>query len=365
MLRVLIRTLVALVVAVAAVVIGWRVLEPAEVASAATAPYPVAVTRSPQVTGRTNQAPLIVGDAVRVYGSPRQVRADSPVDAKSVMTAIWSLRRWPSGLSGVVAVDGTVVSRWADGSLIALSARTGKIIWRAGTGIEAPAFDGHRTGAATVWAPAHFFTGAGAVLVSGSGRVNAYDAASGARRWSAPISCDDAFTTAGGQFVCTEQAFSLASGQAVSGWPAGPYTPLGCGVASSSCGGLRDSAGRGWLVTGARPQRSVVLDRQGSTVADGRAIPPQPDGAQVLGAARGRLVLLTADRHLKVVDAVTGATKAYFPLAVGTEKLTWKPGLWQVTEGWVAIERLDGDGPVDPEKPGHYFTVDTVIIAAV
>ncbi|SNY04583.1 outer membrane protein assembly factor BamB family protein [Paractinoplanes atraurantiacus] len=357
MLRVLIRTSLALVIALVAAVIGWRVLAPAEVSSAAAAPYPVAVTRPPQVTGRTNQAPLIVAGAVRAYASKRQIRADAPVDAKSVMTAIWSLRRWPSQLSGVVAVGDTVISRWADGELVGISALSGKIIWRVSTGIPGLSFDGHRTGAATVWAPSGLHTGAGAVFVSGSSRVSAYDAATGAQRWSAPISCQDAFTTVGGQFVCTEQAFSLATGQAVAGWPAGPHTPLGCDVAFSACGGLRDSSGQGWLVTGAQPRRSTVLDQQGSTVAGGRAIPPQP-GAQVLGASQGRLVLLTDDRHLKVGDTD-------FPLAVGTEKLTWKPGLWQVTDHWVAIERLAADSGFDPDKPGYYFTVDTVIIAAI
>ncbi|XVU25106.1 PQQ-binding-like beta-propeller repeat protein [Actinoplanes sp. CA-054009] len=358
MLRVLIRTSLALVIALVAAVIGWRVLKPAEVSSAAAAPPAAAAVRSPQVTGRTNQAPLIVAGAVRAYASKRQLRADTPVDAKSVMTAIWSLRRWPAQLSGVVAVGDTVISRWADGVLIAVSARTGKVVWRASSGISAPPYAGHRTGAATVWAPAGLYTGAGAVLVSGSGRVDAYDAATGTRRWTAPISCTDAFTTVGGQFVCPAGIRSLATGQGVAaGWPVGPYTPLGCGVATSGCGGLRDSAGRGWLTTGARPRRSAVLDQPGSTVAGGRAIPPQP-GAQVLGASEGRLVLLTDDRHLKVGDAD-------FPLAVGTEKLTWKPGLWQVTDHWVAIERLSADGPADPDKPNHYFTVDTVIIAAI
>src|SRR4051794_21040584 len=115
------RTFLALVVVVAAGLIGWRVLKPAEVLSPVAAALPAAADRSPQVTGRTNQAPLIVDGLIRVYANPRQVRADAPVDAKSVNTALWSFRRWPVQLSGVVAVGDTVISRWADGELVALA----------------------------------------------------------------------------------------------------------------------------------------------------------------------------------------------------------------------------------------------------
>jgi len=89
-----------------------------------------------------------------------------------------------------------------------------------------------------------------------------------------------------------------------------------------------------------------------------------PADAQLLGLSAGRTVVLTGERHLRVLSA-SGAVLADFPLAVDRERLTWKPGLWQVTDQWVAIERLTGDGPADPDAPEHYFTVDTVIIATI
>jgi hypothetical protein len=93
-------------------------------------------------------------------------------------------------------------------------------------------------------------------------------------------------------------------------------------------------------------------------------LPGYPD-AQLLGESNGNLVLLRPDRHLAVIDPRTGATVREFPLAVGTERLTWKPGRWQVTHGFVAIERLAADGPADPDTAGHYFSTETVILAAL
>jgi hypothetical protein len=45
------------------------------------------------------------------------------------------------------------------------------------------------------------------------------------------------------------------------------------------------------------------------------------------------------------------------------EKLTWDPGRWQVTDRFVAVERLATNRPADPDTPGYYFSVDTVILA--
>jgi hypothetical protein len=81
-----------------------------------------------------------------------------------------------------------------------------------------------------------------------------------------------------------------------------------------------------------------------------------PRGATVLGAGPDSVFLLTGDRQLVTVDASTGEVRTEFPLAVGTESTDWKPGLWQVTDGYVAVERLAADG-----EP---FAVETVVIAA-
>ena len=385
MFRALWRSLPAVVLAGAGALAGWRVLAPAEVLDQATAPYPAPAARAPGVTGRTNAAPLIVDDRIRVYAAKRQVRADGPVDGKTVYTALWSFRRWPQQVAGVVAIGPTVISRWSDGELVAIDGRTGTIAWRA-RGPSAPGFAGHRTGASTVWGPAGLHVAGGTVVVTGGGRLAAYEGSTGARRWTAavPAGCTDGFTTSGGRYVCPTRAYDVATGTPVPG-PPGPLTPLGCEVAASSCAGFRDGTGRGWLAGDATPRPLTALDRPGSTVVaglvaapgtggsleitdpgSGRVVGRFPAGAQVLGAsAAGRLVLLGADRTLQLIDPRTGATEASFPLAVEREKLTWTPGRWQVTDSYAAIERLTTGGPADPDAPDYYFTVQTVIIAAV
>ncbi len=361
---VLLRSLAALVLTAAAGLIGWRVLAPAEVVAAATTPYPSPSAHNPQVTGRTNMAPLIVDGQIRVYAARRQVRADGPVDAKSVNTARWSLRRWPDQVSGVVAAGTTVISHWSDGALIATDGRSGTEVWRVDSAGAGPGYDGHRTGASTVWAPAGLRVAGGSVLVVGGGKLSAYEVASGVRRWTAdvPAGCVDGFTTVGGQYFCATGGYSVATGAELTPYPLGPFVPLACGVGFSECAGLRDKAGQGYLSSGPALNRTVELDRPDSTVVDGKVV-TVPAGVQLLGVSKGRLVVLTAERHLQIVAA--GTVVADFPLAVGAERLTWKPGLWQVSDDYVAIERLTGDGPADPSAPEHYFTVDTVIIAAL
>lgn len=381
MLRVLLRSLFALVVAAAAVMVGWRVLRPAEVLATATPPYPTAPVVWPHVTGRTPAAPLFVDGRVRVYASKRQIRADAPIDADTVRTAIWSFRRWPEQLSGVVAAGRTVISRWSDGDLVALDGDTGKIVWRAG-GPSGPGYSGHRTGAGTVWRPDDLRMAGHRVLVTAGGQIFAYEASTGARLWTSATACDDGFTTGGGRLVCPSGALDTATGAAVASFPAGPYTPVGCGVAWSGCAALRDAGGHGWLTTGAAAVRAPALDRPDATVAAGLVFYPVGDtlrsvdpvtgaarhdypAAQVLGVSAGRVVLLTGDRTLLLVDPRTGRTVARFPLAYETEKLTWDPGLWQVTGSFVAVERLAPKRPDNPDTPGYYFSVDTVIIAGL
>ena len=369
--RRLTAALVTLVAVAAAGLVLWRVLKPAEVLSTASGAYPVAAVRAPGVTGKTAGAPLIVDGRIRVFAAKRQVRADAPVDAKTSYTPRWSLRRWPQQVNGVVAVGTTVVSRWSDGELIALDARTGAVVWRA-SGPEAGPYSGLRTGASTVWAPTGLFAAGARVLAAGGGQVVAFEA--GVRRWSAPA-CADGFTTAGGQYVCPAGALDVSTGAAVSSWPAGPYTALGCGVAHSGCAGFRDASGRGWLTGSPVPQRTPALDAPDTTVAAGLPLAatgptvtsahwhwtdPAGGAVQVLGGAGNKIYLLTADRRLVIVDAATGGASS-FVLAVGTEATSWRPGLWQITDAYVAIERLDDP---DPESVHHYFTVETVVIAA-
>jgi len=355
------------------------VLGPAEVLATVKPPYPTAPLVWPHVIGRTPVAPLFVDDRVRVYAAKRQIRADAPPNSDTVRTAIWSFRRWPEQLSGVVAAGRTVISRWSDGDLVAIAGDTGKIVWRA-QGPSASGYAGHRTGSATVWAPENLRVAGPSVLVTAGGQISAYEVSTGTRRWTSPTACDNGFTTAGGQVVCPSGAVEVATGSAVASFPAGPYTPVGCDVASSGCAGLRDAAGHGWLTSGATPVRAAALDRPDATVAAGLVFYPSGNSlrsvdpvtgvvrhdypaAQVLGVSAGRVVLLTADRTLLAIDARSGQTVLRYPMTFLGEKLTWDPGRWQVTDRFVAVERLAKNRPDDPDTPGYYFSVDAVILA--
>jgi outer membrane protein assembly factor BamB len=377
--------LAAVVLLAAAGLVVWRVLAPAEVSAQATDPYPAPAVHPPGVTGKTVAAPLIVAGRIRVYAAKRQVRADAPVDAKTSYTPRWSYRRWPAQLNGVVAVGSALVTRWSDGKLVAIDGRTGRIAWRA-DGPPAGGYVGERTGAATVWAPPGLYTAGDTVLAAGGGRVHAYDAATGALRWRAESAADCGavgFTTAGGRFVCGRAVYDAATGAHLPGWPPGPFAPLACDVARSGCGGLRAAAGRAWLASSAYPVRAPNLDGSGRFLAGGLVLSisggavlalgplsgaeawrwsaPPGQTVALLGAATTAVHLLTSTRQLVTLDARTGAVRSAFPLAVGTEKTTWTPGLWQTADGYVAVERLDDP---DPASVHHYFTVETVIIAA-
>jgi outer membrane protein assembly factor BamB len=360
---------------------------------------------------------LIVDGRIRVYAAARQVRADAPIDAKYYGTPRWSFRRWPEQVNGVVAIGATVITRWSDGELVALDARTGTVSWRA-DGPPADGYDGRRTGAATVWAPVGLHTSGSTVLVNGGERLLAVDAATGARRWTAdlPDGCDTTgFTTLGGQYACSTGAYDVATGQPVTPWPAGRTAPVGCDVARSGCAGLRDADRKGWLTTGATPRRAVPLDELGSTVAGGLVLTPEPptihgavpvgagasappeatvtgdrivahdpvtgaevwrwvapagDQVQVLAAQAGVVHLLTGTRELYegrelvTVDAATGGVRSRFGYAWPGERTTWAVGLVQASAGFVAAERLRVPVHPDAADPEYYFTVDTVIIAA-
>lgn len=378
----LLRVVAAVVVLAGAALIGWRVLAPAEVFEPAAGAYPVAAVVAPGVTGKTTLAPLIVDGRLRVYAGARLVKADGPVEAKTMYTARWSYRRWPERLTGIVAVAATVITRWSDGAVVALDARTGKLAWRA-AGPRAEPFAG-RTGSAAVWAPPDLHTAGTSVLITDGRRLIARAIADGAQRWAVdlPPGCADGFVTAGGRYVCGSGAWDVLSGGAVRGWPTGPFTAVGCDVARSGCAGLRDGSGQGWLTGGRLPERAPALDPPDATAAAdlvltasagavvatraGRELWRRPGPAQVLGARAGRAVLLTPDRRLIVLDAATGTQRTEFPLYVPTERVeAWKPAGWQLTDGHLAMERLLPAAGTDPDEPNHFYTVDPVVIAAL
>ncbi|BCY15275.1 PQQ-binding-like beta-propeller repeat protein [Actinoplanes sp. L3-i22] len=373
----------AVLLLLATVLVGWRVLKPAEVLATSKAPYPPLVVSSPGVTGRINVAPLILEDRLRVYAAKHQVRADEPVYGRNVFTTRWSLRRWPEQLSGVVAQGATVITRWSDGALVALDGRTGKIAWRA-AGPDAPGYAGHRTGAATVWDPTGLRIASGVVVVTADQELLGYDVSTGTLRWrvTTPAGCADGFTTHGGVYVCATGAYDLGTGQAAPGWPAGPFTAVGCAVANSDCAGFRDGAGQGWLTSLTAPRRAPALDRADATVADGVVVSTgngvvtayREDGttlwnwagpAQVLGGVPGRVLLFTPEHNLVALDSATGGVIYAIRLAFKKEDVKWDLGGVQVSEHYLAIERLREGGPDDPESPLYYYVTDTVLLVAL
>jgi hypothetical protein len=457
--RLLLRIMAAALLLVVSGLIGWRVLAPAELSASARTPNPpTPSTRLLGVTSRLNVAPLIVDGTVRVYAAKHQVRADGPVTARAVYTARWSFRRWPEQLSAVVASGTTVITRWSDGRLVAIDARTGKETWRA-DGPDAPGYAGHRTGAAAVWDPPGLRVAAGTVLVTEGQTLSGYAVSTGQSIWTAtvPAGCVDGFTTSGVAYLCATGVYDTTSGDVLTGWPTGPYSPVGCGT--SGCEAFRDGAGQGWLVTAAEPRRAPALDDPLATIVAGTVItaaqpgdplppstpaspavtpgpasaavnpssspsssapidpsppagssPPAPAGAspsaltgslpstpagtspssyfeavagrtvdgaalwttpgpvRVLGGDSETVLLLTRGNVLKGVDARTGQQKYSYRLLFVPDKedtLKWKPGLYHVTDGFLAIERLNRGAPDDPESPIYYLTLDTVLLVAL
>jgi len=327
---------------VGASAVAYRVLGPAEVTSGATGDYPVeAPTARPGVIGTLAAAPLIVDGRVRVYAAKRQLRADAPVDARTQRSPLWSYRRWPEQLVGVVAAGTTVVGRWSDGTLVAIDARTGQVRWRAdGPGPEVAEYTGRRTGAATVYAPEGLFIGGDVVVVRSdvdldTAGVVGVDLASGRRLWrltTVPFGCRRAdFTTVSGRYAVVDQCtggrerevrfYDVRTGELDLAWrlPAGAAgkilsgAPLGCRVGRSDCAAmLIDIGGRGlgWLLRGPTPVPAPGLDtespganvtrpRSPTSPATGGGIPlpvlvPTPDVGDV--AVQGMPSRLTGAR---------------------------------------------------------------------
>ena len=287
---------VAVLLATAAVVvIVHRVLAPAEVSTVARADYPAPARPAAGVIGRLPVAPLIVDGRLRVYAAHRQVYADRPVDGAVPDQPVLVVPAVAGELTGVVASGSTVVSRWSDGQLVALDARTGGVLWRA-EGPEpvestAPV---RRTWAATVWVcaraparrPSRRADGAGGY---GDAQARGVELSGGRELWRVelPGRCrSDVGTTATGQLIgldtcagaATVEFRDAATGEVRERWrpPGGPdgfvVTPLGCRTGRSDCLGLRtagpgDEGGSGLVVgcrsAGRRPRAGPGRRRAG------------------------------------------------------------------------------------------------------
>ncbi|WP_433313880.1 PQQ-binding-like beta-propeller repeat protein [Micromonospora sp. CA-269861] len=410
--RGLVIAVAALLATAAVTVIVHRVLAPAEVSTVARADYPAPARPAAGVIGRLPVAPLIVDGRLRVYAAHRQVYADRPVDGRYRTSPYWSYRRWPAELTGVVASGSTVVSRWSDGQLVALDARTGGVLWR--TDGPEPAESTavvRRTAAATVWDArglqlTDLPDGRIVLVVTGDAQARGIELSGGGELWRVelPGGCrTDVGTSAAGQLIgldtcagaATVEFRDAATGAVRERWrpPNGPdelvVTPLGCRTGQSDCLGLRtagpgDEGGRGWLLGVGPPVAAPALDLAGATlvgeqsvvVLDGVAVGRSArTGTELwrsagLGAARvlagqpGRVHLLTEANDLVTLDPATGRQLSRFALNVGSDGTGWAPGAVTAEGGFVAVERLRK--PVDPDGDDrrYYYTGEAVILAA-
>ena len=407
-----ILTAVAAVLAVgAAALVVHRVLAPAEVSTVARAEYPPVATPPVGVIGRLPVAPLIVDGRVRVYAGTRQVYADQPVDDRHRVTPFWSYRRWPAKLDGVLASGTTVVSRWSDGTLVALDARTGRVAWRADGPEPGPVPKPRRTGAATVWDPqglhlARTPDGRTVLVTAGERQAGGYDLTDGRQLWRAdlPGSCrTDVATTAAGELVTVDACAGpaavefrdAATGSVRTRWrpPGGPdelvVTPVGCLGPRSECRGLRtagpgDGAGRGWLVGPGEPVASTALDVAGAELAGDRVVGSTGGvltgrsartgeelwrradlgPVRIIAAQPGRVHLLTERNDLVTLDPRTGAERSRFPMDLGKDGIGWVPGYAYAGDGYVAVERLREKAGPDSDDQAYFLMAEPVLLAA-
>ncbi|SCL14554.1 PQQ-like domain-containing protein [Micromonospora rhizosphaerae] len=409
------RRIVAAVAAVlavgAAAAIVYRVLAPAEVSTVARGGYPPAVTPEVGVIGRLPVAPLIVDGRLRVYAGTRQVYADQPVDGRHRVTPFWSYRRWPAKLDGMLASGITVVSRWSDGVIVALDARTGRVAWRADGPEPGPAPKPRRTGAATVWSPQGLYvtrTGDGRMVLVAAGKrqVGGYALTDGRQLWRADVEgrCrTDAGTTATGELItvdacaapATVEFRDAATGSVRSRWrpPGGPdelaVTPVGCLSPRSECRGLRtagpgDGAGRGWLVGAGEPVAAPALDGSDSELAGedvvgstggvltgrsartGEEVWRRADlgSVRIIAVQPGRVHLLTERNDLMTLDPSTGAERSRFPMNVGRDGIGWQPGYAYAVDGYLAVERVRERAGPDADDQAYFPMAEPVLLAA-
>jgi hypothetical protein len=101
---------------------------------------------------------------------------------------------------------------------------------------------------------------------------------------------------------------------------------------------------------------------------DGTLLWTLPGKVRVLGGNRNTVLLLTPRNYLSGVDVRTGKPRFWFSMVFRPDKadnVNWKPGRYHVTEGYLAMERLNKKASDDPESPDYYLTLDAVLIAAL
>ncbi|HTF11398.1 MAG TPA: PQQ-binding-like beta-propeller repeat protein [Asanoa sp.] len=408
--RRVVAVLAGLVLVAGAGLVVYRVFAPGEVFAEPSSGYPAAPTPHPAaVLGTLPAAPLIVDGRLRVVADKRQVRADGPVDSRYLNTPYWSFRRWPAELVGVVAAGTTVVTRWSDGEIVGLDARTGRATWRArGEKPVSPGYAGRRTGARTVYEPPGLFLAGNAVVVAGATATQAYDATTGAAGWRNPAPCGGpdptGFTTADNRVAVLRSCDTAITLVDVgTGAAAGTIArsagdlvaePLDCPAPRSGCAGLRiDQGGHrtAWLFDAPQPRQvgeavegttgpglaaadawlvdglavavdgaAVVAANAGDGAARWRHDLGRP-GAQVIAVQAGTIHLLTADRDLVTLDAATGAERSRIRFTYFAEHTDWVPGFTYAVAGFVLTERLAD--PAAPDDADYYFDTQPVLLA--
>ncbi|MEG3636167.1 outer membrane protein assembly factor BamB family protein [Micromonospora palythoicola] len=408
--RRIVAAVAAVGVAAAAGVIAYRVLAPAEVSTPAGDDYPARSMPDPGVTGRLPVAPLIVDGRLRVYAAPRQVYADQPVDSRSRRTPYWSFRRWPASLDAVVASGTTVVSRWSDGQLVAIEARTGRVAWRAAGPEPAAERVARRTGTALVWRPSGLTVsrtadGRHVVVSSGDGAVQAVDLADGGQLWRAAVrsGCREPVGAgSGGRLLTVDDCDGpavvefrdTATGVVTARWrppDAGDELTaalLGCRPDGDGCAALRtarpgDGPAQGWLLGPADPVQVPSLDGPGTELVDGTAVSlvdgvligkAVPGGEErwraevgpgrVIAVQPGRVHVLTEANELVTLDPATGARLSGFVLDIGSDGTGWAPGDAYAADGFVVVERLRRPVDRDADDQRYYLTAESLIVAA-
>ncbi|MDI1466250.1 PQQ-binding-like beta-propeller repeat protein [Catellatospora sp. KI3] len=312
-------------------IVLWRVFRPTDVVTTATRPLPAPVIPAPGALGALISAPLIVGDRIRVHAAPRQVWADGPADFHYETSALWSLRRWPADLVGVVALGEppVVVSSWSDGMLFGTDADTGRTLWSVHGDTLGDDYQGRRTGAATVYDPPGLFTAGQTVLTSKDKTLTGYDPTTGSVRWRVDLPADDdcrgtAFTAAT-QFLlhdtCTGTLLRYAADTGAALPPLGTaltaVEPVSCAVGASDCLGVRTTGTDGrhaWLLPPAATSGTETV--AGTPTASEPLAAP---GAVVAEPAEGATVVVTAPDPAAVTE-LTGRDPV-----TGEVRWTWRP----------------------------------------